>query len=396
MEHILYWLWLTGLFGVESGNFIPIIEEIGGIENFFSQNNYSSLGIKSPKVIEKLNNKNLEWAKKVYRACEKKDIEMVPFDSEDYPSVLRHIFTPPALLYMKGQIPDWDELFMIGVVGTRYATEYGIKVTGEICTSLSEAGVTLVSGFARGIDAAATKSAVNLGEYSVSVCASGLDVDYPKQNKKLKEAVLKNGVLISEYPPGFQAFKWAFRPRNRIIAGLSNGVLVTEAPKKSGALITAYRALEENRDIFVVPGKIDDANFEGVNGLIRNGAKVIFSADDILAEYPHYKYKLKPHRGDKPSEPFVEKPRNEKKREQTKKEVKTDKKSELVKKEFRPINKTGTEGEILKLLTEKNMHIDEMIREIGVSPTSFNTAILMLEICGEVKRLPGNVFQRLK
>lgn len=396
MEHILYWLWLTGLFGVESGNFITIIEDAGGIEEFFSKKDYSSLGINSQKVIQKLNNKNLDWAKRVYRSCENNDIEIVPFDSEDYPSVLRNIFTPPALLYMKGQIPDWDGLFMIGVVGTRRATQYGLKATTEICTSLAESGVVIVSGFARGIDSAATKSAVNSGEYSVSVCASGLDINYPKQNKKLREAVLKNGIMLSEYPPGFKPLKWAFRPRNRIIAGLTNGILVTEAPKKSGALITAYRALEENRDVFVVPGKIDDANYEGIGGLIRNGAKVIFSAEDILSEYPHYQDKLKPHTGQKPSEPFVEKAYSVKEKKPYKRPEKRGKKAETPVKTFGPITKTGTEAEILRLLTEKNMHIDEMIRETGVSPTSFNTAILMLEICGDVKRMPGNVFKRLK
>lgn len=396
MEHILYWLWLTGLFGVESGNFIPFIEEAGGIEEFFLKKDYSDLGIRSPKVTQKLNNKSLEWAKRVYRDCEKKRIEMIPFDSEDYPPSLRHIFTPPALLYAKGKILDWDELFMIGVVGTRTATEYGIKVTTDICTSLAEAGVTLVSGFARGIDAAATKSAVNSGEYSVSVCASGLDINYPKQNKKLREAVLKNGLLLSEYPPGVPALKWTFRPRNRIIAGLTKGVLVTEAPQKSGALITAYRALEENRDVFVVPGKIDDINSGGINGLIRSGARVVFSAEDILSEYPQYKDKIKQHKGEKPNEPFIEKPSSVKHETDFERQTKKEKKPEVKTKKFGPITQTGTEAEILRLLTERNMHIDEMIRELGVSPNSFNTAVLMLELCGDVRRLAGNVFQRIR
>ncbi len=386
MEHILYWLWLTEKFGVQSGAFISRIEGVGGIEKFFEFGDYPSLGIRSEKVIQKLNNKNLEWAKRVYRACEKKGIEIVPYDSEDYPEVLKHIFTPPALLYMKGKIPGWDDLFMIGVVGTRSATDYGINATTEICTDLAKRGVTLVSGFATGIDSAATKSAVNLGAYSVSVCASGLDVNYPKKNNDLREAVLKNGIFLSEYPPGFLPLKWTFRPRNRIIAGLSQGVLVAEAPKKSGALITANRALEENRDVFCIPGEINDKNFEGNKELIRSGAKVVFTADDIISEYPYYRNKLNPVYGEKPSEPFVEEPVPKSYTQHKKKEAER----------LGPITKAGTEAEILKLLTDKNMHIDEIIREMGVSPNSFNTAVLMLEMSGDIKRLPGNVFQRIK
>lgn len=366
MEHILYWLWLTGLFGVNSGNLIPLVKSLGGIEAVFMNKDFSDFGMYSSKILKKLNTKSLDWAKRTYETCNGEGIEIITYDDKRYPEALRHIYTPPVVLYAKGQIPDFNELFMIGVVGTRRATGYGINVTLEICTELAESGVTIVSGFAKGIDAEATKSAVNVGEYNIAVCASGLDVDYPKVNSKLRKEVIKNGLFLSEFPPKSQALSWHFQPRNRIIAGLCKGVLITEAPKSSGALITASKALEENRDVFVVPGRINDPNFEGINELIRNGAKPVFSVDDILSEYPYHKKLLKP-------------------RTVVKKQI-----------EYKSVDKTGIEGEILRLLTEKDMHIDELIREVGVPVNNFNTAILMLEICGDVKRLAGNVFHREK
>lgn len=363
MEHILYWLWLTGNFGVKAGMFLPLIEKSGGIEAFYKSEEYPDIHNKS--VIEKLNNKDLIWAKRTYSACEKKDIEIITYDSCDYPEVLKSIYLPPALLYAKGKIPDWDELFMIGVVGTRRATGYGVEITDELCTELSSRGVTIVTGVAVGIDVAAIKSAIKVGGKIVSIAPCGLDIMYPKANEKAIKEIPKYGVLLSEYPPGVKVRAEYFRDRNRIIAGLSLGCLVTEAPKRSGALITAHHAIDENRDVFVVTGKINEANTKGINKLITEGARPVFSAEDIILEYPYYKDKLKP--------------------------------IERIEEETVPVTRGGTEGEILRILTERgSVHIDELMRCINDTPNGFQTSVFMLEMSGEIERMPGNIFKRLK
>ena len=374
MEHILYWLWLTGIFGVKSGKFLPVIEKTGGIEAFYKSEEYPDIHNKS--VLEKLNNKNLIWAKRVYSICEKKNIEIITYDSCDYPEILKSIYMPPTVLYAKGNIPDWDELFMIGVVGTRRATKYGVMITDENCAELSPSGATIVSGVAVGIDIAAIKSAINAGGNVVSISPCGLDIMYPKANEDIIKEIPKHGVLISEYPPGVKVRPEYFRDRNRIIAGLSLGCLVTEAPKRSGALITAHHAIDENRDVFVVTGKINEANTKGINKLITEGAKPVFSAEDIILEYPYYSEKLKPV--EKKERVFVE-----------------EQPTETI--EFAPVTRGGTEGKILNILTEKgSVHIDELMRCVDDTPNGFQTSIFMLEMSGEIERMPGNILKRLK
>ncbi len=390
MEHILYWLWLTGLFGVNSGRFLPMIEKMGGIENFYNAKVYPKSVEFSSKTVEKLNNKSLEWAETVCGICTKKNIRILTVESTDYPEVLTHIFIPPVVLYAKGKVPDWDELFMIGVVGTRKATKYGINVTKSICDELAQKGVTIVSGLARGIDTQATKSAVNTGAFSIGLCGCGVDVNYPSGNKKLKAELIKNGLLLSEYPPGTLAGKWTFRPRNRIIAGLSRGVLVTEAPKHSGALITAYGALDENRDVFAVPGKIDDENFAGINALIKSGAKPVFSADDILVEYPGDLKKLTPVKKTDGEVIFddvsLKPPKTTKKKKEPPIMLKPD----------NEVKRSPAEIKILELLATEDIHIDELMRRVDAPANSIHTAIFLLEMCKNIERLPGNIFHRLK
>lgn len=367
MEHILYWLWLTGVFGVKAGRFLPQIKASGGIKAFYEREEYPDINTKS--ALDKLKNKSLTWAKVVYNTCERQGIEIIDYNSLDYPEILKTINVPPVILYAKGEIPDWEELFMIGVVGTRTTTDYGIKITTEFCTELSKRGVTIVTGVAKGIDTAAVKSATDAGGRVISVCPCGVDVKYPKANYDIMSKVTDNGIRLSEYPPGVGVRREHFRDRNRIIAGLSLGTLVTEAPENSGALITAHHAVDENRDVFVVTGKINDTNTKGINKLIKEGAKPVFSADDIISEYPYFLNKLIP----------------------------VQKAEEISENTDNQITRDGTEGEILKLLTKRGpTHIDELMRSINVTPNAFQTSVFMLEMDGEILRMPGNILKRLK
>lgn len=211
------------------------------------------------------------------------DVRAISIDSSDYPRLLKHIPAPPTVLYMKGSYEPLDDL-AIGVVGTRRSTTYGADVTRQITGDLAGAGVTIVSGLARGIDTIAHDAALNAGGRTLAICGCGLDLVYPPQNRKLAARIIEQGALISEYPIGVPPDGPHFPARNRIISGLSRGVLVVEAPKRSGALITTSFALDQGRDVYAVPGSALSKVSEGCHDLIRAGATLVTSAEHILEE----------------------------------------------------------------------------------------------------------------
>ena len=212
------------------------------------------------------------------------NIKLLTWDSPDYPDYLREIETSPPLIYMAGDFVELDR-WAVAVVGTRRLTQYGRQITQEIVTGLVNNGVTIVSGLARGIDSIAHKTALDLGGRTIAVLGSGLDCIYPAENRSLVKRILAGqGAVVSEYGLGVQPEAKNFPPRNRIISGLSLGVLVVEAGVRSGALITSKFALDQDRDIFAVPGYVNSPASAGPNRLIQQGAKLVTSADDILNE----------------------------------------------------------------------------------------------------------------
>ena len=208
-----------------------------------------------------------------------------PFLDAAYPGRLKNIYDPPALLYCKGRLPLLDDLLCVAVVGTRDCTPYGVACAEKLGFGLASGGAAVVSGLAKGIDAAAIRGALRAGGVTVGVVGNGLDVYYPYESRYLYEDVASAGILLSEYPPGTEPASGHFPVRNRIISGLSLAALVVEAPEKSGALITAATALEQGRDVFAVPGPIDAPASVGCNRLIRDGAGLVSDASDILREY---------------------------------------------------------------------------------------------------------------
>lgn len=214
---------------------------------------------------------------------EKHGVVAVSIDHPEYPRLLQHIPSQPTVIYMKGSYAPADDL-AIGIVGTRRSTTYGADMTRKIASGLAEAGVTVVSGLARGIDTHAHIAALEAGGRTLAVCACGLDRIYPPQNRRLAERIIENGALISEYPVGVPPDGRNFPARNRIISGLSRGVLVVEAPGRSGALITTSFALEQGRDVYAVPGSALSRQSEGCHELIRSGATLVTSAEHILED----------------------------------------------------------------------------------------------------------------
>jgi len=216
-------------------------------------------------------------------------IQAITWNDKAYPPLLREIDYAPSVLYVRGTLTEADQ-FALAVVGTRNLSTYGQQVTERIVTELAKGQVTVVSGLAHGIDTVAHKAALDAGGRTLAVLASGLDTIYPAENLGLARRIVESGqgALLSEFPLGVRPESGNFPARNRIISGLSLGVLVVEAPEKSGALITARRALEQGRDVFAVPGSILSSRSAGVNKLIQDGARPVMDVKDILETIPVY------------------------------------------------------------------------------------------------------------
>lgn len=213
----------------------------------------------------------------------KNNIQILLTSHDDYPPQLKEIHDPPSVLFVRGTLLPGDQL-AVAIVGTRHASRYGLKQAAQLATSLARAGITVVSGMARGIDSAAHRAALEAGGRTIAVLASGVLAPYPPENVDLSEQILRQGCLISEAAPTMPPISGMFPQRNRIISGLSLGTIVVEAADRSGALITARHAWEQNREVFAVPGPVDSRLSQGPHRLIRDGAKLVSSIDDVLEE----------------------------------------------------------------------------------------------------------------
>ena len=282
-----YWVWLSELKGLRNQTRLALLRRFGDPESIFYADPEELLLTEGmdPSQAKLLANHDLAPADKVLAECQRLDIQLLTFSDAAYPGRLKNIYDPPALLYCKGRLPLLDDLLCVAVVGTRDCTPYGVACAEKLGFGLASGGAAVVSGLAKGIDAAAIRGALRAGGVTVGVVGNGLDVYYPHESRYLYEDVASAGILLSEYPPGTEPASGHFPVRNRIISGLSLAALVVEAPEKSGALITAATALEQGRDVFAVPGPIDAPASVGCNCLIRDGAGLVSDASDILREY---------------------------------------------------------------------------------------------------------------
>ncbi len=284
---IIDWMALSFVPGLGSKGIRQLIDRFGSPSALFSACSTGSaenLGIRK-NILASLSNpvslqKNAEVQLKRILAG---GAEVICFSDDRYPQLLREIADPPPLLYVQGHIGLLSSL-CLAMVGSRAATSYGKRISFSLAQSLASAGVTVVSGLALGIDSEAHGGALSVQGATVGVLGCGLDVIYPKQNKKLYDQIRNNGLLVTEYSLGTRPDGFRFPARNRIIAGISRGVVVVEAARRSGSLITAEMALDEGRDVFAVPGQIDSFKSDGAHWLLQQGAKLVQSADDILIE----------------------------------------------------------------------------------------------------------------
>ena len=287
-RNVFEWLWLVNCVGCGNSRIWKILADFDTISEAYEVLNDKEKRLKYFNQNECRNADRTTEAQlnELISYCSQNGIYMLTFDDEKYPRRLKNIFNPPVLLFCRGDIGCLENEYSISVVGTRNPSEYSVKVTSAIVESLCKAGMTIVSGFAVGIDISAALSAVRCGGKTIAVLGCGLDYDYPKDNVCYREEIEKNGLFISEYFPKAGGTRFSFPARNRILSGLSLGTIVVEAAEKSGAMITANLALGQGKDIFVVaPHDIFDARYGGNMSLVRDGAVCICGATEILDEY---------------------------------------------------------------------------------------------------------------
>ena len=360
-------------------------------------------------AVESLMDKDLTVCEEILQQCQDKKIHILTFRDAAYPNRLRNIPDPPMVLYYKGTLPPFDELPVIGVVGTRKATPYGLTAAKRMGYQIASCGGTLVSGMATGIDGVAMKGALTAGGTVVGVLGCGADVIYPASNRWLYADAEQYGCLLTEFPPGTPPIGRNFPRRNRIISGLGCGVLVVEAPEKSGALITARLAADQGRDVFVVPANIDVESARGSNALMRDGAIPVSSGWDILSEYRYqFPGKVRQRRtavtltaseselsqereepakvAQEPKKAAKIKPAKESPR---KKVIDKAEKSAYIDLKKTPIALTPDEQAIVAALRDGQKLVDDVIAQSGKAPGVILASLTLLEVKGVVRRLPG-------
>lgn len=280
-----YWVWLGMAFGSGNGRTDEIIRRFPNIEEFYLSGGYREISQITKGETERLVAAKLDDAKRIIEKMHKQGITIITPDDERYPNRLRNIYGMPCVLYVDGELGDLDNELAVAMVGTRRCSDYGYRAANKIASELAQAGSVIVSGLAAGIDTVCHTAALKQDRRTIAVLGCGIDKTYPLQNKTLRELIAKNGAVISEFVPDMAPYAGNFPIRNRIISGLSMGVVVVEAGERSGSLITAHVALDQGKDVFAVPNDIFNESARGTFSLLRQGAIPVSSGLDVLEEY---------------------------------------------------------------------------------------------------------------
>jgi len=408
MQQLKYWVWLSALSGVGAITARRLVEHFGDAERVFlaDAKQYEKVDGVKTSDLSVLMSKSFDRAEAILADCEKMGCHIVTFFDERYPERLKNIYDPPIILYVKGNLPNIDAEPVVGIVGTRDCTKYGLDATESISYKLAGCGIIVTTGLAKGIDSAAAKGALRAGGRVIGVIGSGHGVIYPPENKELFEAVVNSGAIISEYPPKTPAHKAFFPARNRLVSGISLGVAVIEAPKRSGALITAFRALEQGRDVFTLPGNVGAISSEGSNLLLRDGAIAILSAEDIISEYEMlFPDKIKSEAGENKysgennavcSKRGLQADIVRCETDTYKKEIDNITRVEYIDVEEIIATFDGDERIVAETIKLNSVHIDEIISKSGLDASRVLTAITMLEIKGCILSSKGKFYSLKK
>ena len=413
MSTLKYWIWLATRAGLGTLTSVRLLERFGTPENayFADQNEYEAVEGLSAVGRESLWNKELSGAEEILGRCDRLGLRLLTLKDAEYPSRLKNIPDPPILLYLKGRLPVVDEELVIGMVGSRTPSAYGVRVAREMSLDLARAGVVLCSGIAAGVDAAVLRGGLAAGGTVISVVAGGLDIVTPAENRGLYEDVAATGVLVSEYPPGTPHLGGHYRSRNRIISGLSEGVVVVEGNWKSGSLITAHAALEQGREVFAVPGNVDSPMSAAPNQLLyRQEAGVARNANDVLEAFlRRYPLRVKaPPLGDeerrqrleglaseeeqplKGEEPPKRPPED---RNAVPKSTLTEKRRQMSVEEQSAL--TDDQKTLLRAAEETALRPDELIERTDIPANRVLSALTLLQVRGYMKEETGNRFVSL-
>ena len=407
---LIHWIWLATRPAMNERQRVALLHQFSDAEDVFfaARDRYDNVEGMTQEAIESLADKDLTLAEQILDDCVRENIQICTYADAAYPARLKNMIDPPLLLYYRGNLAGLDAQPVIAVVGTRKASAYGMTTASRMGYQIARCGGILVSGLAEGIDGSAMKGALTAGGSIIGVLGCGVDVVYPASHRSLYLDTERNGCLISEYPPGTRPFAWNFPKRNRILSGLSNGVLVVEAPRKSGSLITARLALDQGRDVFVVPGNIDVETCQGSNALLRDGAIAVSSGWDVVSEYAHlYPGKV---RSDSAAPTQIIPPEKENRRETVlrvaQKTVFSRKKEDSDKKvEEKPVDNAGeqsysnrqelfaslseAERALLEPLKQGELSVDDLIAASGLPTGKVLAQLTMLQIRGVVRLLPG-------
>lgn len=367
MENLLDWLTLHMTPGLGPAGCRILLDRFGGPEKVLAADSQALgkiPGIKHDAVQALLKKSAADAAEREFQAICRQGVSVITWLDQDYPDLLRNIHNPPLLLYVKGNRASLSRKG-VAIVGARAASTYGQDIARHVSFLLAQKGMAVVSGVALGIDAAAHRGALAADGVTIGVLGCGVDVVYPFHNRELFQAIPAHGALVSEYPLGTKPDGFRFPARNRIISGLSLGIVVVEAARRSGSLITAQLALEQGREVFAVPGRIDSRKSEGSHRLLQDGAKLVQCVDDILEEFA--------------LDFAASKPVNTRTTAGTKQE-----RADL----------SGEEQKVYSFLDAYPKSIDEIITATGLAANKVNELLLLLELKGLIDALPGRLYSR--
>jgi len=360
-----YWVWLSSIPGIGSVRAKMLLDYFKTPEAIWnaSQLDLEMSGMITPHYIKQIVDPvHKENAEIHIKNLTQNNIGIITIKDAEYPENLKNIYDPPVVLYVKGEINPCKN--SIAIVGSRRASSYGLSVAEELSYQLAKYNITVVSGMARGIDTYAHKGALNAGGRTIAVLGCGLDTVYPPENKNMMDRIIDKGAVISEYLPGVQPLSGNFPARNRIISGISLGVVVVEAGEKSGSLITSDFALEQGREVFAVPGNISSRQSKGTNRLIKEGAKIVTGVEDILEELEFLKINTVKNT-----------------------EYKKDNKNILLN------MLDADELKIADILSTESMHADMLSLKSGLGISQINYILMKMELKGVVEQLPGRIFK---
>lgn len=355
------WAWVAMALvpGMGSARSRALLEEFGSPAELFGAGRRRLREVVAPELAAGV--EEFDWQKAMTEQqarARSVGATLVLAEEPDYPAQLRMIPAAPRFLFVRGNVID-EDAFAVAIVGARHTTSYGVRAAGQLAGDLGKRGLTIVSGFARGIDSAAHRGALDAGGRTVAVLGSGVDVIYPPENRRLVDRVVTHGAVVSQLPMGAPPLQAHFPLRNRTIAGLSLGTVVVEAAERSGALITAGFSGELGREVFAVPGNVTSELSRGTNRLIQDGAKLVQEWSDVVAELPDvWRRCLKTP--DTSVEPAA--------------------------------LPAGDEGRLLALLGGEPVHIEELIERSGIEPGRTAALLLTLELRGRVRQLQGHMY----